>query len=81
MENHFWQRSFCLRDPQPQLEKRLQSSGTSPCLSAGKVGDWYFYEANSGLQNQPVLYRQQGLEGAADTVLIPMPGVPTGPKY
>ena len=63
---------FASGDPRPQLKKRLAELWNFPrVFLPRKVGDWYFYEANSGLQNQPVLYRQQGLEGAADTVLDP----------
>lgn len=36
-----------------------------------KSGPWYFYQENSGLQNQPVLYRQKGLGGEGEVVLDP----------
>lgn len=36
-----------------------------------KVNSWYFYEKNTGLQNQPVLCRQKGLKGTEEVVLDP----------
>lgn len=36
-----------------------------------QVGSWYFFQKNSGLQNQPVLYRQQGWGGEPSVVLDP----------
>ena len=43
-----------------------------------KFGSWYFYTHNSGLQNQPVLYRQKGLSGAPEEVLDPNKWSPDG---
>lgn len=34
-------------------------------------GEWYFFLRNDGLQPQPVLYRQRGLEGSPEAVLDP----------
>lgn len=36
-----------------------------------KAGQWYYFRKNDGLQNQPVLYRQQGLGGKPVAVLDP----------
>ena len=56
----------------PGLKKRLFELWDYPRLSLPlKVGSWYFYQKNSGLQNQPVLYRQKGLDGIGEVVLDP----------
>ncbi len=34
-------------------------------------GDWFYFYKNNGLQNQSVLYRQKGLNGAVEEVLDP----------
>lgn len=36
-----------------------------------EVGPWFFYQKNSGLQNQPILYRQLGHKGKPELVLDP----------
>lgn len=36
-----------------------------------QVGTWIFYQKNSGLQNQPLLYRQDGLKGKPQLILDP----------
>jgi prolyl oligopeptidase len=36
-----------------------------------KVGEWYFLFHNDGLQNQSILYRQKGLDGAREVFLDP----------
>ncbi|MDR2891374.1 MAG: prolyl oligopeptidase family serine peptidase [Alistipes sp.] len=36
-----------------------------------KVGEWYFVSRNDGLQNQSVIYRQKGLDGAPELFLDP----------
>ena len=59
-------------DPRPDLKKRLTELWDYPrAFIPSKVGSWYFYQKNNGLQNQPVLYRQQGLDGEPEVVLDP----------
>jgi prolyl oligopeptidase len=36
-----------------------------------KKGEWYYFYKNNGLQNQSVLYRQKGLNGATELVIDP----------
>ena len=59
-------------DPRAGLKKRLTELWDYPrAYIPSKVGSWYFYQENSGLQNQPVLYRQKGLTGEVEVVLDP----------
>ena len=54
------------------IRKRLVELWDYPRVSLPiKVGSWYFFQKNSGLQNQPVLFRQAGLEGEPEVVLDP----------
>lgn len=54
------------------LRERLTQLWDYPRYSIPvQVGSWFFFQKNSGLQNQPVLYRQQGLRGEPDVVLDP----------
>ena len=54
------------------LRQRLESLINYPRVSAPrKVGDYYFFLKNDGLQNQSVIYIQQGLEGEAEVFLDP----------
>src|SRR5690554_3314587 len=56
-------------DIRPELKKRLEELWNYPRTQLPRrVGPWYFYQKNSGLQNQPVLYRQQGLDGEAEVL-------------
>ena len=59
-------------DPREDLKKRLTELWDYPrAFVPSKVGPWFFYQENSGLQNQPVLYRKKGLDGEAEVVLDP----------
>lgn len=63
---------FASRDPRADLKQRLTELWDYPrAFVPTKVGPWYFYQKNSGLQNQPVLYRQKGLVGETEGVLDP----------
>ncbi len=54
------------------LQARLTELWDYPRYSIPvQVGSWFFFQKNNGLQNQPTLYRQQGLEGQASVVLDP----------
>lgn len=56
----------------PAIKERLAELWDYPrTFLPRKAGSWYFYEHNSGLQNQPVLYRKNGLDGEAEVVLDP----------
>lgn len=59
-------------DLRPALKQRLTELWDYPRLSLPtKVGQWYFYQKNSGLQNQPLLYRRKGLDGQDEIILDP----------
>jgi prolyl oligopeptidase len=49
--------------------------------SPREEGDYYYFSKNDGLQNQSVLYRQQGLNGTPEVFLDPnkFSGVPFNP--
>jgi prolyl oligopeptidase len=54
------------------IQDRLTALWNYPKYSIPlKKGDYYFYSKNDGLQNQSVLYRQQGLQGEATVVIDP----------
>jgi prolyl oligopeptidase len=54
------------------IHTRLTALWNSPKFDAPlKKGDYYFYQKNDGLQNQPVLYKQVGLEGEPEVLLDP----------
>ena len=63
---------FETMDPRQDLKRRLTELWDYPRVSLPvKVGQWYFFQKNSGLQHQPVLYRQQGLQGRPEVVMDP----------
>lgn len=59
-----------------QLQDRLEKVYNYPKYSApfGKGNEkerWFYFSKNDGLQNQAVLYRQKGLDGAPEVVIDP----------
>jgi len=55
-----------------QVRKRLEEMWDYPKYSSPKkVGEYYYYYKNDGLQNQSVLYRQKGLEGTPEVFIDP----------
>lgn len=54
------------------IEDRLTDLVNYPRLSSPfKVGDYYFYSRNNGLQNQAVIYYKQGMEGEERVFIDP----------
>lgn len=71
-QHELTEKFFESSDPRAALKERLTDLWDYPRMFIPiKVGPWYFYQKNSGLQNQPVLYRQKGLEGQPEVVLDP----------
>ena len=60
-----------------ELQDRLEQVYNYPKYSApfhrgeGAMGQWFYFYKNDGLQNQSVLYRQQGLDGKPEVVIDP----------
>jgi prolyl oligopeptidase len=55
-----------------KLRTRLEQLFNYPRMRAPqKVGKYYFFFKNSGLQNQSILYRQEGLHGSPEVFLDP----------
>ncbi len=55
-----------------QLQARLEQVYNYPKYSApNRKGEWFYFSKNDGLQNQSVLYRQKGLDGAPEVVIDP----------
>ncbi|HTP78886.1 MAG TPA: S9 family peptidase, partial [Bacteroidota bacterium] len=55
-----------------QVKERLQKIYDYPKYSApSKHGDYYIFGKNEGLQNQPVLYVQHGLDGPPQVLIDP----------
>ena len=62
-----------------ELEARYTELYDFPKLSRpSKAGDYYFFSKNDGLQNQPVIYRQRGLDGAPEVFVDPNAANPDG---
>ncbi|HEX7503242.1 MAG TPA: S9 family peptidase, partial [Acidobacteriota bacterium] len=56
----------------PGIAKRLEELFNYPRYSAPfRVGDYYFFSKNDGLQNQWVIYFQKGLGGAPQVFIDP----------
>lgn len=54
------------------IEERLTELINYPRLSSPfKVGEYYFFSKNDGLQNQSVIYFQKGLEGTPEVFIDP----------
>lgn len=55
-----------------QMQDRLEQVYNYPKYSApSRKRDWYYFSKNDGLQNQAVLYRQQGLDAKPEVVIDP----------
>ncbi len=55
-----------------RITDRLQELMDYPRHSAPrKVGDYYFFNRNDGLQNQPVIFRKKGLDGKPEVFIDP----------
>lgn len=54
------------------LQQRLTALWNYPKIGLPiKRGNTYFYQKNDGLQDQPVLYKQTGLDGAPEVLIDP----------
>lgn len=55
-----------------KIEERLTELLNYPRLSSPfRAGDYYFFYKNDGLQNQPVIYFQKGLQGDPEVFIDP----------
>jgi prolyl oligopeptidase len=55
-----------------EIRNRLEELWNYPKYSApAKEGSYYYFYKNDGLQNQAVLYRQKGLDGAPEVFMDP----------
>jgi|LSQX01.3.fsa_nt_gb prolyl oligopeptidase len=59
-------------DVRAKISQRLTALWNYPKYGIPvKAENWYFYQKNDGLKNQPLLYRQEGLNGEPHVVLDP----------
>src|ERR1700733_3600713 len=71
-ENKVTQNYFAQIPYRAKLRKRIEELLNYPRISAPhKVGEYYFFSKNSGLQNQAIVYRQHGLHGEPEVFLDP----------
>jgi prolyl oligopeptidase len=72
--------SYLSRIPyRKQLQDRLEQIYNYPKYSApSRKGNWFYFSKNDGLQNQAVLYRQQGLDAEPEVVIDPNKLSPDG---
>ena len=71
-ENKVTQDYFAQIPYRAKLRKRIEQLLNYPRISAPhKVGEFYFFSKNDGLQNQAVVYRQLGLHGTPEVFLDP----------
>ncbi len=55
-----------------QIQKRLEELVNYPRISApSKIGDYYFFSKNDGLQNQSVIFYQKGRDGEPQVFIDP----------
>lgn len=61
------------------FQKAIEKVYNYPKYSAPfRKGEWFYFYKNDGLQNQSVLYRQQGITGAPEMVIDPNKLSPDG---
>ncbi len=71
-ENKVTQSYFSQIPYRAKIRNRIEQLFNYPRISAPhKVGEYYFFSKNDGLQNQAVVYRQHGLHGMQEVFLDP----------
>ncbi|MFY9527156.1 MAG: prolyl oligopeptidase family serine peptidase [Limnochordia bacterium] len=59
-------------EARPSIKQRLTELWDYPRSSLPfKVGSWYYFQKNSGLQNQPVLFRQESVAADPKEIIDP----------